>query len=155
MKNLNNNFVLSVCSISSCDEGGGGVYSINIPGQHKCYVGKTKNFKKRWANHLRQLKKNNHHCVELQNAYNFSLDKNTIVFEMLYIGKPTSKMEREFMNKIGANNLLNSKIKNIRKNGDNSKICSNKVSDRISDRNFATNLRRKLEENFKEFDDYF
>ena len=57
MKNLNNNFVLSVCSISSCDEGGGGVYSINMPGQHKCYVGKAKNFKKRWASHLRQLKK--------------------------------------------------------------------------------------------------
>lgn len=47
-----------------------GVYSIIHKASNKFYVGSSNNIKNRLATHLRELKKNNHHCDHLQRAWN-------------------------------------------------------------------------------------
>lgn len=48
----------------------GGIYTIRIKDSEKFYVGRTKDFKKRKANHFWLLRKNKHHCMHLQNSFN-------------------------------------------------------------------------------------
>jgi len=146
MKNINNNLVVSACSISSFTGEGGGIYLIKVPGCNKYYIGKTKNFKKRWTQHLRDLNKKQHHCKPLQIAYESLLDKNTIVFAVIYSGKPSLKKEKEYMNKLGANNLFNTKVIHIRKNDYDPIYKDN----RIADMDFAIGLKNKLLNSLKE-----
>jgi group I intron endonuclease len=46
----------------------------------KKYIGSTKNASGRWKNHLKALKKGNHHCNHLQNAWNAERDKRVFKF---------------------------------------------------------------------------
>lgn len=48
----------------------GGIYTIRITGSLKFYIGRTKNFKRRKAHHLWLLRRGEHHCKHLQNAFN-------------------------------------------------------------------------------------
>ena len=48
----------------------GGIYTIRVQGSEKFYIGRTKKFTTRKANHLWLLRRNDHHCEHLQNAYN-------------------------------------------------------------------------------------
>jgi group I intron endonuclease len=48
----------------------GGIYTIRIQGSKKFYIGRTKNFKTRKADHLWLLRNKKHHCKHLQNAFN-------------------------------------------------------------------------------------
>ena len=47
-----------------------GIYKIINVLNNKMYIGSTKNFKKRFQTHLRMLRKNKHHSIKLQRAYN-------------------------------------------------------------------------------------
>lgn len=46
-----------------------GVYAIKNKLNGKCYVGSSKNIKKRFYCHSSFLRRGNHHCAHLQNAY--------------------------------------------------------------------------------------
>jgi group I intron endonuclease len=59
-----------------------GVYKITNIINNKCYIGSSKNIKKRWYEHKRQLRKNQHHSKALQRAFNKYGEKN-LVFEIL------------------------------------------------------------------------
>ena len=48
----------------------GGIYTIRISGSLKFYIGRTKDFKRRKAHHLWLLRRGEHHCKHLQNAFN-------------------------------------------------------------------------------------
>ena len=48
----------------------GGIYKIVSLVNGKMYVGSAENFKKRWGEHLHGLRKGNHHCKYLRNAFN-------------------------------------------------------------------------------------
>lgn len=47
-----------------------GIYGIRNKVNGKIYVGSSKNIKSRWATHKHKLKKNIHHSIKLQNAWN-------------------------------------------------------------------------------------
>jgi group I intron endonuclease len=46
------------------------IYKIVNLVNNKCYIGSTKDLKKRIRSHLGDLKRNKHHCIALQRAYN-------------------------------------------------------------------------------------
>jgi group I intron endonuclease len=48
----------------------GGVYTIRVQDSDKFYIGRTKSFTKRKAQHVWLLRRNKHHCQHLQNAFN-------------------------------------------------------------------------------------
>ncbi len=48
----------------------GGIYTIRVDGSDKFYIGRTKKFTTRKAHHLWLLRRNEHHCQHLQNAFN-------------------------------------------------------------------------------------
>jgi group I intron endonuclease len=47
-----------------------GIYKITNITNNKCYVGSTKNFAKRWKQHIKELKNNSHHSIKLQRSFN-------------------------------------------------------------------------------------
>lgn len=47
-----------------------GIYCIKNKINGKIYIGSSKNLIKRWKTHQTQLKKNKHHCIYLQRAWN-------------------------------------------------------------------------------------
>lgn len=59
-----------------------GIYQIKNIINDKRYIGQTVNEKRRKANHLFLLRRNQHHSTKLQNAYNKYGEEN-FVFEML------------------------------------------------------------------------
>lgn len=48
----------------------GGIYTIRVQGSDKFYIGRTKKFTTRKAHHMWLLRRNEHHCQHLQNAFN-------------------------------------------------------------------------------------
>jgi group I intron endonuclease len=46
-----------------------GVYTIELIGTGRCYVGSTKNTTKRWRDHIKSLRLGTHHCSHLQRAW--------------------------------------------------------------------------------------
>lgn len=59
-----------------------GIYRIVNKRNGKFYIGSTKNADQRKREHWYRLKRNNHHCFYLQNAWNKEPDKTVFVFEM-------------------------------------------------------------------------
>ena len=59
-----------------------GIYKIENKVNNKCYIGSSKNIKKRWQEHKRTLKKGTHHSKALQNAWNKYGEEN-FIFEIL------------------------------------------------------------------------
>jgi len=64
-----------------------GVYKITNIINNKCYIGSSKTIKKRWYEHKRQLRKNQHHSKALQRAFN-KYGENNFVFEILELCEP-------------------------------------------------------------------
>lgn len=60
----------------------GGVYAIKNLLNGKMYIGSTRDFKTRWANHRRLLRRGKHHSPYLQNAYN-KIGEKHFVFIMI------------------------------------------------------------------------
>lgn len=82
----------------------GVVYKININGD-KYYVGSSKNYDKRWKEHLNDLKTNQHHCTPLQSSY----DKHKqAYFTIIHKGKIDDCREIEdLILKVDFDNLFN------------------------------------------------
>ena len=59
-----------------------GIYRILNTVTGKCYVGSTKNFKKRWKQHCKTLKNGLHSSIKLQRSYD-KHGKNAFTFEIL------------------------------------------------------------------------
>ena len=59
-----------------------GVYSITNLQNNKRYIGSSKNIESRWADHRRRLRKNTHHSIHLQRAWNEYGEQN-FCFEIL------------------------------------------------------------------------
>lgn len=59
-----------------------GIYQIRNLVTGKVYVGSSKNIRLRWYVHAHELKKNKHHSVLLQRAYN-KYGKDAFVYEIL------------------------------------------------------------------------
>lgn len=59
-----------------------GVYSITNLKNNKRYIGSSKNIESRWADHKRRLKRNVHHSIHLQRAWNEYGEQN-FCFEIL------------------------------------------------------------------------
>ena len=66
---------------------GSGIYKIVNTVNNKCYIGSAVNFKKRWQAHLFHLRKNIHHSIYLQNAFNKYGEK-VFVFEVIAFNIP-------------------------------------------------------------------
>ena len=58
----------------------GYIYKIINIKTNKFYIGSTINFEKRKKRHIRDLRKNKHHCLYLQNAYN-KYGENVFIFK--------------------------------------------------------------------------
>ena len=71
-----------------------GVYVIRNIENGKMYIGSTYNFKKRWENHRRRLRKNEHLNVHLQSSYN-KYGKDSFKFQIIEITSPEKARERE------------------------------------------------------------
>lgn len=59
-----------------------GIYKIINKINNKCYIGSTKNFKKRFQRHLQMLRKNCHHSIKLQRSYN-KYGEDNFIFEIV------------------------------------------------------------------------
>ena len=64
-----------------------GVYKITNIINNKCYIGSSKNIKKRWYEHKRRLRKGTHHSQYLQHSYNKYGEPN-FVFTILELCEP-------------------------------------------------------------------
>jgi group I intron endonuclease len=64
-----------------------GVYKITNIINNQCYIGSSKTIKRRWYEHKRQLRKNQHHSKVLQRAFN-KYGENNFVFEILELCEP-------------------------------------------------------------------
>lgn len=62
---------------------GTGIYIIENIKNGKCYIGSTAvNFSRRWGNHLNELRKDEHHSIKLQRAFN-KYGENSFKFRVL------------------------------------------------------------------------
>jgi group I intron endonuclease len=72
------------------------IYQIRNIVNNKKYIGSSKNPKKRFREHLRRLRKNTHHSIILQNAWNkYGEDK--FVFEIIVYCEQKDLMEKELL----------------------------------------------------------
>jgi len=61
-----------------------GIYSITNKENNKKYIGSSKDIYRRWLEHERELNKNTHHSLHLQNAWN-KYGKDVFIFEIIEI----------------------------------------------------------------------
>lgn len=59
-----------------------GIYKIINISSKKVYIGQSKNIEKRWREHIKLLKKGNHHSIKLQRSWNKS-GENKFEFEII------------------------------------------------------------------------
>ena len=105
-----------------------GVYEIVNKVNNKRYIGCSKNIKERFINHLNSLKKNKHHSIKLQRAWN-KYKEDSFEFNILELCEleDTFILESSYINKFdsmknGYNMIEGALIKNIpRKNARKSK----------------------------------
>ena len=88
----------------------GGVYLIHSPYSGRCYVGSSKNLKRRLQRHFNELRKNQHHSLALQLAYNKFGEKLKIGILLKFNGDILSivriKLEQFFIDNL--NSVYNS-----------------------------------------------
>lgn len=71
-----------------------GIYRIVCTANSKIYVGSSQNLKKRWTEHRRELRNNNHHNPYLQHAWN-QYGEVAFTFEVIELVMPWSRIDRE------------------------------------------------------------
>lgn len=72
-----------------------GVYIIENVKNGKCYIGSTRRcFKRRWSNHLNELRKNKHHSIKLQRSFN-KHGESSFKFKVLEYCKLEKNREQE------------------------------------------------------------
>lgn len=86
-KNLKEN------TLSSLQRPLSGLYVITCLINNRKYIGQSSNVPNRLSSHLSRLKKNIHHCKELQNDFN-SYSKEQFLFQRLPFGEGCSQIER-------------------------------------------------------------
>ena len=69
-----------------------GIYKIINKINNKFYIGSTSNFHVRKLRHLNELRKNKHHCIHLQRAFNKYKEEN---FEVIFIEECENTFVRE------------------------------------------------------------
>lgn len=77
-----------------------GIYTITSPSGGQ-YVGSAVSFKNRWARHLRELRRETHHCKPLQLAYKKYGEK-ALIFRKIFLCKEADLLvyEQHFINKL-------------------------------------------------------
>lgn len=73
---------------------GGGIYEIRNQISGKCYIGSAVNLRKRWRNHLSNLRKGQHRNRHLQNAFN-KYGQVAFIFSVLEYAEREVLVERE------------------------------------------------------------
>lgn len=92
------------------------IYKIQNKINNKLYVGSSRNYKKRWYFHLKDLRKNNHPNIYLQTDYN-KYGEDNFEFSLIYEfpEKPSDlvllKKEKDFINKYPNKLLYNIDLK--------------------------------------------
>ena len=86
------------------------LYEIKNKINGKRYIGRTKNIKARWNRHLSELRKNKHHCLYLQRAWNKYGEDN---FEFSIIDSRETLEEIKELESSYINVLDNSKLYNV------------------------------------------
>ena len=78
-----------------------GIYKIENKLNGHCYIGSSKNIKKRWYEHRRRLKNNTHHSIVLQRAWNKYGEEN-FKFDILCYCSENELLikEQEFFNEL-------------------------------------------------------
>lgn len=80
-----------------------GIYKILNTITNKCYVGSTKNFKKRWEKHFKDLERQKHSSIKLQRSYN-KYGKDAFICEIIeeipYEKEIILKREQYWINKL-------------------------------------------------------
>lgn len=88
-----------------------GLYAIVNTINNKAYVGSSTNFKRRFKDHLVDLRKNKHHCSYLQNAWN-KYGEGSFRFKVLVkvdTHVEAKEIEQAFLDCFYNNNLYNTK----------------------------------------------
>ena len=71
-----------------------GIYKITCNQNNKVYIGQSTSIKRRWAQHRRDLKNNNHYNQYLQRAYN-KYGEESFEYEILELCSADKLNERE------------------------------------------------------------
>lgn len=84
----------------------GYIYKIINLETTKYYIGSTKDIKKRTLKHFNELRKNKHHCVHLQRAFN-KYGENNFKIEIILECENYKEKEQEFLDSISFKDLYN------------------------------------------------
>lgn len=95
-----------------------GIYKIENTKNGKFYIGSTVNFHKRKLSHFRQLRKNIHHSIYLQRAFN-KYGEDVFKFTIIEECENTLEREQEFLNKLDY-----SKSYNVSRSASGGDLCS-------------------------------
>lgn len=79
-----------------------GIYEIVNTKNNKRYIGSSINIYTRWKEHKRMLKKNEHHSIKLQRAWNKAKDKDIFKFNIIEIIKDKQQLhiiEQQYIDK--------------------------------------------------------
>lgn len=127
-----------------------GIYFIQNKINNHIYIGSSRNIKERFASHKRELRKNTHHCIYLQNAWNkYGEEK----FEFI-IEQPLSSIEQLLVRENRYIKIYNPEYNSIKVNSEkafyHSESSKKKISEKAKQR-FIDNpsLKLKLINNLK------
>lgn len=84
----------------------GYIYKIINLESNKYYLGSTKEIKKRTLRHFNELRKNKHHCIHLQRAFN-KYGENNFKLEVILECDNYKEREQELLNSISFDDLYN------------------------------------------------
>lgn len=114
----------------------GYVYKIINLETNKYYLGSTKEIKKRTLRHFNELRKNKHHCIHLQRAFN-KYGENNFKLEIIFECENFKEKEQELLNSISFNELYN-----ISKSASGGDLISNHPNRENIIANAIENLRK-------------
>lgn len=124
-----------------------GTYKIKNIDSEKYYYGSSKNIYSRFKRHKSDLKKNTHHCIHLQRAYNkYGSDKFEYIIDIVYDTIQKAKIQEDYILNTDTN-LYNVSKKST--GGDlisyhpNKKIILEKIKKAVIDRNKLLTTEQK------------
>ena len=107
---------------------------------NKCYIGQTKNFKKRISGHKHLLNKNKHENPHLQNSWNKYGEEN-FKFEIIDRGENYNDLEKQYIKKYKSNTYKYGY--NILNGGENPPVGSHRALSDIDVMNIINMLQDK------------